>query len=40
MIEIYNDKFISIITGLFAAGEVTDGIHGTNRLGENASKNK
>jgi fumarate reductase flavoprotein subunit len=26
----------NVITGLFAAGEVTGGIHGTNRLGGNA----
>lgn len=30
------DKSGNVITGLFAAGEVTGGIHGTNRLGGNA----
>ena len=30
------DKDGNIITGLYAAGEVTGGIHGANRLGANA----
>ena len=29
-------SLISIIKGLYAAGEVTGGVHGTNRLGSNA----
>ena len=30
------DIFGNVIPGLYAAGEVTGGIHGTNRLGSNA----
>ena len=30
------DKKGTVIPGLYAAGEVTDGIHGGNRLGGNA----
>ncbi|MGL5150062.1 MAG: FAD-binding protein, partial [Clostridium sp.] len=30
------DKKGSIIEGLFAAGEIVGGLHGTNRLGGNA----
>ena len=30
------DKKVTVIPGLYAAGEVTDGIHGGNRLGGNA----
>lgn len=30
------DRYGKMISGLFAAGEVTGGIHGTNRVGGNA----
>ena len=30
------DKKVTVIPGLYAAGEVTGGIHGGNRLGGNA----
>ena len=30
------DIYGNVIPGLYAAGEVTGGIHGTNRLGSNA----
>lgn len=33
--EVYNNDGI-IVSGLFAAGEVTGGVHGANRLGGNA----
>lgn len=32
------DKEGNVIPGLFAAGEVTGGIHGANRIGGNAVK--
>ena len=30
------DITVNVISGLYAAGEVTGGVHGTNRLGSNA----
>ena len=33
--EVLNEKG-EVISGLFAAGEVTGGVHGANRLGGNA----